>query len=57
METVTIQRVSDGGNVQLRREQAGFRKGRSTSEHILVSRDSIVEVIEYMERKPVCMLC
>ena len=39
---VIIQRISEGVGAQLRREQAGFAKGRSTVKHIFVLRNIIL---------------
>ena len=38
---VLMQRISDGIDAKLRKEQAGFRRGRSTIEHIFVLRNIV----------------
>ena len=44
---VIIQRIREGVDVQSRREQAGFRKGRSTVEQIFILRKIIKQVLEW----------
>ena len=43
---VLIDRIRDGGNSKLRDEQAGFRSGRGTVEHIFILRNIIEQVVE-----------
>ena len=47
MGRVIITRIRDGVDHQLRQEQAGYRRGRSTTERIFVLRNIIEQVIEW----------
>ena len=40
-----IQRISDGIDAKLRKEQAGFRRGRSTIEQIFILRNIVEQTI------------
>ena len=51
---VIITRIRDGADHQLRPEQAGYRKGRSTTEQIFVFRNIIERVVEW---NPCLYLC
>ena len=42
---VLMQRISDGIDAKLRKEQAGFRRGRSTIEQIFVLRNIVEQTI------------
>lgn len=53
---VIIQRISEGVGAQLRREQAGFRKGRSTVKHIFVLRNIILSGRMECQRLYVCFM-
>ena len=44
---VLIDRIRDGVNSKLRDEQAGFRSGRGTVEHIFILRNIIEQVVEW----------
>ena len=44
---VLIQRIQEGVEKQLREEQAGFRKGRSTTEHLFTLRNIIEQCTEW----------
>ena len=44
---VIIDRIRDGVDNKLRKEQAGFRRGRSTVEHIFILRNIIEQVAEW----------
>ena len=44
---VLIDRIRDGVNSKLRDEQAGFRSGRGTVEHIFILRIIIEQVVEW----------
>ncbi len=44
---VLIDRTRDGVDSKLRDEQAGFRRGRSTTEQILILRNIIEDVVEW----------
>ena len=46
MGKVLIQRISDGIDAKLRKEQARFRRGRSTIEQIFVLRNIVKQTIE-----------
>ena len=46
---VLIDRIRDGVNSKLREEQAGFRIGRGTVEHIFILRNIIEQVVEGQE--------
>ena len=47
MGRVIITRLHDGVDEMLREEQAGFRRGRSTTEHIFVLRNVIEQSLEW----------
>ena len=47
MGKVLIQRISDGIDAKLRKEQAGFRQGRSTKEQIVILRNTAEQTIEW----------
>ena len=53
---VIIQRISEGVGAQLRREQAGFAKGRSTVKHIFVLRNIILSGRMECKRLYVCFI-
>ena len=44
---VLIDRIRDGVNSKLRDEEAGFRSGRGTVEHIFILRNIIEQVVEW----------
>lgn len=44
---IVIQRIQDGVEKQLREEQAGFRKGRSTTEQLFTLRNIIEQCTEW----------
>lgn len=46
MGRILIERIRSGINDRLRKEQAGFRKGRSTNEQIFVLRNIIEQTVE-----------
>ena len=46
MAKLLIHRISDGINAKLRKEQAGFRRGRSTIEQIFILRNTVEQTIE-----------
>ena len=45
MGRVIITRIQEGINQLLRDQQAGYRSGRSTTEHIFVLRNIIIEQV------------
>ena len=53
---VIITRISDGIDAKLRREQAGFRRNRSTGEHIFVLRNIIEQSIEWNSPLYTCFI-
>ena len=54
MGKVLIRRIADGVDEKLRKEQAGFRKGRSTVEQIFVLRNILEQVLEWNAILYVC---
>lgn len=53
---VLIARISDGVDAKLRKEQAGFRQGRSTIEQIFVLRNIVEQAIEWNSSLYVCFV-
>ena len=47
MDKVLIQRISDGVNATLCKEQAGFRRGRSKIEQMFILRNIVEQTIEW----------
>ena len=47
MTRILIKRIAAGTDAELRKEQAGFRKGRSTTEQIFVLRNIVEQVVEW----------
>ena len=47
MGRIVIKRIAAGIDAELRKEQAGFRKGRSTTEEIFVLRNIVEQVVEW----------
>ena len=56
MGKVLIRRISGGVDAKLRMEQAGFRKGRSTIEHIFVLRNIVEPAVEWNSSLYVCFV-
>lgn len=56
MGKVLIQRISDGIDVKLRKEQAGFRRGRSTIEQIFLLRNIVEQTIKWNSSLYVCVV-
>ena len=54
MGRVIVDRMKKGVDAQLRREQAGFRSGRSTLEHIFTLRNIIEQTVEWNSNLYVC---
>ena len=53
---IIITRIRDGIDDKLRQEQAGFRKGRSTTEQIFILRNIIEQCIEWNANLYVCFV-
>ena len=53
---ILIKRIVAGTDAELRREQAGFRKGRSTTEQIFVLRNIIEQVVEWNSSLYLCFV-
>ena len=53
---VIITRIRDTVDTRLRREQAGFRRGRGTIEQIFILRNIIEQVIEWNANLYVCFV-
>ena len=49
-----IRRISGGVDAKLRKEQAGFRKGRSTIEQIFVLKNIVEQAVEWNSSLYVC---
>ena len=56
MGKVLIRRISGGVDARLRKEQAGFRKGRSTIEQIFVLRNIVEQAVEWNSSLYVCFV-
>ena len=56
MGKVLIRRISGGVDAKLRKEQAGFRKGRSTIEQIFVLRNIVEQAVEWNSSLYVCFV-
>ena len=56
LERVLIKRIVAGTDAELRREQAGFRKGRSTTEQIFILRNIIEQVAEWNTSLYLCFV-
>ena len=56
MGKVMIRRISGGVDARLRKEQAGFRKGRSTIEQIFVLRNIVEQAVEWNSSLYVCFV-
>lgn len=56
MGKVLIRRISGGVDAKLRKEQAGFRKGRSTIEQIFVLRNVVEQAVEWNSSLYVCFV-
>ena len=56
MGKVVIKRISRRVDKKLRKEQAGFRSGRSTTEQILVLRDIIEQSVEWNASLYICFI-
>ena len=44
---IVVERLKNGVDVRLRKEQAAYRRGRSTSEHIFVLRNIVEQALEW----------
>ena len=53
---IWIRRISGGGDAKLRKEQAGFRKGRSTVEQVFVLRNIVEQAVEWNSSLYVCFV-
>ena len=53
---VLIRRMSDGVDEKSRKEQAGFRKGRSTIEQIFVLRKIVEQALEWNSGLYLCFV-
>ena len=51
-----INRIRDSIDIKLRREQAGFRKGRGTNEHIFTLRNIIEQSLEWNTNLHICFV-
>ena len=56
MGKVLIRRISGGVDAKLRKEQAGFRKGRSTIEQIFVLKNIVEQAVECNSSLYVCFV-
>ena len=56
MDKVLIRRISGGVDAKLRKEQAGFTKGRSTIEQIFVLRNIVEQAVEWNSSLYVCFV-
>ena len=56
MGKVLIRRISDGVDAKLRKEQAGFRKGRNRIEQIFVLRTIVEQAVEWNSSLYVCFV-
>jgi len=56
MGKVLIRRTSGGVDTKLRKEHAGFRKGRSTIEQIFVLRNIVEQAVEWNSSLYVCFV-
>ena len=56
MGKVLIRRIADGVDEKLRKEQAGFRRGRSTVEQIFVLRNILEQALEWNAILYVCFV-
>ena len=56
MGKVLIRRIADGVDEKLRKEQAGFRSGRSTVEQIFVLRNIVEQALEWNAILYVCFV-
>ena len=56
MGKVFIRRISGGVDAKLRKEQAGFRKGRNKKEQIFVLRNIVEQAVEWNSSLYVCFV-
>jgi len=56
MRKVLIRRISDGVDVKLRKEQAGFRPARGTVERIFILRNIVEQAVEWNSSLYVCFV-
>jgi len=56
MGRILIMRIAAGTDAELRKEQAGFRKGRSTTEQIFVLRNIVEQVVEWNSSLYLCFV-
>ena len=56
LDRIIITRIRDGIDDKLRQEQAGFRKGRGTTEQIFILRNIIEQCIEWNANLYVCFV-
>ena len=56
MGRILIKRIAAGTDAELRKGQAGFRKGRSTTEQIFVLRNIVEQVVEWNSSLYLCFV-
>ena len=56
MTRILIKRIAAGTDAELRKEQAGFRKGRRTIEQIFVLRNIVEQVVEWNSSLYLCFV-